>query len=131
MTTTSRTATAAAISGLLLTVPTFYFIFISVLKYVFGLPELFDSMAPFLERAGIKEFPGWNINLLILFGPVLALLMNLSVVLKVRYENSKDNFDCWVVISKRSWNLAVIVLAILVLATLFMYAVGENCNCGR
>lgn len=130
MTTISRTSTVTAITGLMLTVPAFYFILISVLKYTFGVPYLFDSIAPFLERSGIKEPPGWNINLLILVGPVLALLINLSVVLRLHYENSKDYFDCRVTISKRSWNLVVIVLAGLVFATLFMYLVGENCNCG-
>ena len=130
MTTISRRSFVAAISGLLLTVPTCYFILISILKYVFGSPYLFDSIAPFLERSGIKEFPGWNINLLILFGPVLALLINLSVILRLHYENSRDFFDCRVTIYKKSWNLAVIVLAGVVLSILFVYALGENCNCG-
>ena len=53
-------------AGLLLVLPTTYFICISILKYELGVQAPFDSNAPFLERIGIKEALGWNINLLIL-----------------------------------------------------------------
>ncbi|MEJ7672590.1 MAG: hypothetical protein WKF59_07735 [Chitinophagaceae bacterium] len=58
--------------GTLLTLPTAYFIFISLLKYGLGIPSLLDSAQPLLERLGIKESLGFNINLLILFGPLIA-----------------------------------------------------------
>jgi len=128
MTTTTK-SNAFAMIGLLLVTPTFYFILISVLKYVFGVPYLFDSAGPILEQYGISEGLGWNINLLILFGPVLALLMNLTSILNVHFENSKDNFDCRLTIYKKTWNLAVVFFSALVLGTLFLYALGENCNC--
>lgn len=53
--------------GTLLAIPTAYFILISLLKYGLDQPYLFDSARPFLERMGIKEALGFNINLLILF----------------------------------------------------------------
>ena len=54
--------------ALLLALPTTY-VLISILKYGWEIDGPFDSSAPLLERMGIKESPGWNINLLILFGP--------------------------------------------------------------
>jgi len=64
-----------SVVGVLLTLPTLYFIFISVMKYVFGWDYLFDAATPTPEGLGIKESFGWNITLLILFGPVLALVI--------------------------------------------------------
>ncbi len=75
--------------GLLLTMPTTYFIFISIMKYVFGLPGFFDATQPLLERMGIKEALGWNINLLILFGPLSALLLNVTSILTFNWQATK------------------------------------------
>ena len=44
--------------GTLLVFPTAYFIFISVLKYGLGLPNLFDAAQPLLERLGINNHRG-------------------------------------------------------------------------
>lgn len=60
------------ILSLLLALPTAYLICISILKYAMGIDAPFDSIAPLLEQMGIKETIGWNINLLILFGPMVA-----------------------------------------------------------
>ena len=57
--------------GLLLSVPTAYFILISGLKYELGYDYLFDGIRPTLESGGIQEPFGWNIGLLILF-PAIA-----------------------------------------------------------
>jgi hypothetical protein len=66
----------------LLTLSTLYFFFISVVKFHVGAPYIFDAATPFLESTGISEPPGLNVNLLLIFGPVLALLLNLFAVLK-------------------------------------------------
>ncbi len=62
---------AAVYIGLLLTGPTAYFISVSILKYVLGLPALFNAIEPLLNSMGGKETLGWNINLLILLGPLM------------------------------------------------------------
>lgn len=59
---------ASVIIGFLFLAPTFYFILVSVLKYTFGQPYLYDTIAPTFEKLGIKQPIRWNINLLILFG---------------------------------------------------------------
>lgn len=115
--------------GLLLSFPTAYFILISVLKYEMGYDYLFDSIRPTLESLGIKESFGWNINLLILFGPVLALILNMLHVLSIHFEFSKQKIDCQLSIIKSWWNLAVVLLSGGVLFILSAYLFLENCNC--
>ena len=89
--------TAAA---LLLSLPTAYFIAISVLKYELGVDGPFDSIAPWLERMGIKETLGLNINLLILLGPVVACLLSIFQVLKINWQFTKEQFQFYLTIRK-------------------------------
>jgi len=115
--------------GTLLTLPTAYFILISLLKYVFGISYLFDTAQPLLERMGIKESLGLNINLLILFGPLIAMLLNLLAVLKIVWFNQKDFFSVKLSLQKHWWNMALVIFSGILVATLFIYALGENCRC--
>lgn len=115
--------------GALLAFPTAYLIFISLLKYGLGLPNLFDATQPLLERLGIKESLGWNINLLILFGPFIALIINLFSVLRIEWLNEKEIFSFKVSIEKHRWNMVLVFFSALLLAVLFFYAIGENCHC--
>jgi hypothetical protein len=119
----------SAVIGLLLTAPSLYFILISVMKYVFGLPALFDAAQPALEALGSKEAIGWNINLLILFGPLVALLLNLNSVLDINWQGTRDDIMVQLLFQKLVRNWLVIVISGLCLLTLFVYAIGENCNC--
>lgn len=75
-------------ASLLLALPSAYFIAISLLKYVFNVDGPFDNATPFLERMGIKENLGWNINLLIVFGPLVAFLLTVFQVLKISLKLS-------------------------------------------
>ena len=115
--------------GTLLTLPTAYFILISLLKYVFGISYLFDTSQPLLERMGIKESLGLNINLFILFGPLIAMLLNLLAVLKIEWFNQKDFFSLKLSLQKHWWNMALVIFSGILLATLFIYILGENCRC--
>ncbi|HUS00630.1 MAG TPA: hypothetical protein VMY77_02830 [Chitinophagaceae bacterium] len=115
--------------GALLAFPAAYFILISLLKYAFGISWLFDAAQPFLERLGIKEAPGFNINLVILFGPVIALLLNLFAFLKIDWYNGKENFSIKFSIQKHWWNMMLVIFSGILLAVLFVYALGENCHC--
>ncbi len=120
---------AAAAFGVMLAFPTAYFILISLLKYVFGISYLFDTAQPLLERMGIKESLGLNINLLILFGPLIAMLLNLLAVLKIEWFNQKDFFSVKLSLQKHWWNMALLIFSGILLATLFIYVLGENCRC--
>jgi membrane protein insertase Oxa1/YidC/SpoIIIJ len=116
-------------AALLLSLPTAYFIVISILKYELGVDGPFDSISPWLERMGIKEAPGWNINLLILLGPVVACLLTVFQLLKIRGEFSQEEFQFHITVRKRWFPLLVTAFSLSLLAALFIYLLGENCNC--
>ena len=116
-----------AIASLLLALPTAYFITISVLKYLAGIDGPFDTMAPVLERWGIKETLGWNINLLILFGPLVAFLLTVFQVLSIRIQFTENHFLFQFLLKKRWLPLFVAAFSVSLLAILFVYLLGENC----
>ena len=115
--------------GLILAIPTAYFIFISVLKYQFGINNPFDILQPSLERMGIKNAIGWNINLLILFGPVLAFLLTVFQVLRINWEFTQQEFQFQFTIHKKWFPILVAAFSLGILAVLFAYGFAENCNC--
>jgi len=117
------------IAGLLLSLPTAYIICISLLKYVLGINGPFDSSQPFLEGCGIKEAPGWNINLLILLGPVAGFLLATFQVVSIKGKFTKDDFHFELIVMKRWFPILVAAFSISLLAILFFYLLGENCNC--
>ena len=115
-----------ALASLLLALPTAYFICISVLKYELGIDAPFDSIAPLLERMGIKEALGWNINLLILLGPAVAFLLTIFQVLKIDWQFNKEHFLFHFTISKRWLPLLIAGFSISLLVILTIYLIGEN-----
>ena len=115
--------------ALLLALPTAYFLCIAILKYELGFDAPFDSIAPFLERMGIKKSLGWNINLLILLGPVIAFVLTIFQVLKIDWHFGKEQFDFHFTIRKRWFPILIAGFSLSLLAILFIYLLGENCHC--
>jgi len=128
VTTTSRHSWLNAIS-LLLVFPAAYVIFISVLKYGLGIHDPFDASSPLLERMGIKESLGWNINLLILLSPVTAILLCAIQIIHIEWQITKEQFRFIITIHRKWVPISIAFFSGLVLATLFVYMLGENCNC--
>ena len=128
METTHRRFTGLNIIALLLVFPAFYFILISVLKYGLGIHGPFDASKPMLESMGINESPGWNINLLILFGPLVAMILTLLQVLGIEWHFAGEQFRLHISIRKRWFPIVIALLSGLVLATLFIYLFWENLN---
>jgi len=116
-------------AGLLLALPTAYFILISVLKYVLNIDGPFDSAQPALERWGIRETLGWIINLLILLGPMLAFFLTIFQVLKTEWHFTKEEFLLHFTLQKKWFPMLVALFSISLLAILFLYFIGENCTC--
>jgi len=119
--------TGIAIASLLLALPTAYFFFISLLKYEFGVHGPFDAVAPLLERLGIKETLGWNINLLILLGPVAAFFLSIFQVLNIKCTFTQNHFLFQIILKKRWLPLLVAAFSVSLFGILFIYLVGENC----
>jgi hypothetical protein len=116
-------------AALLLSLPTAYLISISILKYGLGMNGPFDASAPLLENMGIKESLGWNINLLILLGPLTGFFLASLQVLKIKWEFSKEDFQFHFTIRKKWFPILVAAFSASILGVLFLYASGENCNC--
>ncbi len=115
--------------GALLTFPTLYFVVISVLKYGLGIAGPFDVIEPFINRWGAKESLGFNINALILFGPLIAFLINLASVISIKnIGGSESYFRYEIFLAKKLTNWVVVFLSGLLLSSLFIYALGENCR---
>lgn len=117
------------IISLLLALPTAYFIAIALLKYELGVNGPFDAIAPLLESWGVKEALGWNINLLILFGPLLAFFLTIFQLLGIRTHFTQNHFLFQITVRKRWLPLLVAGFSISLLAILFAYLLEENCNC--
>lgn len=117
-----------ASASLVLVFPSLYFIFISVLKYSLHIDGPYDNSWPFLVQLGIKESIGININLLILFGPILTILINLMQVLTVDKRFTRDHFHFHVRIRKKWLPLAVVLFSGLLLGVLALYLFTENCT---
>ena len=116
-------------AGLLLALPTAYLICVSVLKYGLNINEPFDSSAPLLARWGIKESIGWNINLLILLGPIVGFLLTIFQVLIIKWQFTKEHFQFQFTVKKKWFPILVAAFSVSLLTILFFYLLGENCNC--
>ncbi|HEX6181658.1 MAG TPA: hypothetical protein VFZ47_10460 [Chitinophagaceae bacterium] len=117
----------SAIVGLLLTIPATYFLFINILNEM-GQPGLYNSAAPLFERLGGDEPMGWNINLLIVGGPLIALLLNVTSVLRFDWHLDKTMVEINLQIERRWTNWVIIGLGGLCMLVLFIYLAGENCR---
>ncbi len=118
----------ALLAGGLLVIPSLYFILSALLNYEFGIPGLWSSIESIFEKPGNKQL-GLNINLLILFGPLVAILINLTQVMNVAFKKDVSSFNFEIELKKYSWNWMVIAAGLFCLGALFLYMVGENCKC--
>ena len=129
MRTTTFKSNWLTVVGLLLVLPTAYFILIGVLSEI-GINGPLEATKPFAEKWGIKDLPGgFNISSLILFGPMLAILLTIFQFLKIEWHLTKEEFFLHFTFQKRWLPILVTASSLLVLAFLFFYMVGENCNC--
>lgn len=115
-------------AGLLLALPTGYFILINLLNEI-GIAGPYNASLPLFENLGIRQSLGWNINLLIAFGPVIALAISLSQILKIKLHFSKEQIDFSAQVHLKWFPLLVAALSAGLLAILFIYLFAENCNC--
>jgi hypothetical protein len=117
----------ALIAGALLVFPALYFMVAAFLNYEMGVSTLWQPIDPVFEKPANKHL-GWNINLLILFGPVLAFVLNFFSIVKIKWQNEKDQVHLGFSIRKHWVNILIAAVAALVLASIFAYLVAENCK---
>ena len=115
--------------GTLLTIPAFYFLLASLLKYVAGVPGLFDAIQPSMEDWGSAEPLGWNINAVLIFGPLIATGLNLFAVVYAAFEKEGESLHIKIQLFRNWWNWSIILINGFVLGLFFLYALAENCTC--
>ena len=119
---------ALTIIAALLAFPTVYFIIANLLNEI-GMPGPYNLIGSFVESAGGTEPLGWNINLLILGGPIVAILLTIFQFVKIEFHSAKDEFLLHFSIQKRWFPIVVTIVSVAVLASIFFYMLVENCNC--
>ena len=112
----------------LLAFPTVYFIIANLLNEM-GIPGPYNLIGSFVESAGGKETLGWNINLLILCGPIVAILLTIFQFVKIEFHSAKEEFLLHFSVQKRWFPIVVTIVSVAVLASVFLYMLAENCNC--
>jgi hypothetical protein len=117
------------LAGALLVMPAIYFFTAAFLNYEMHLPFLWNLVAAWFDQPQNKAL-GWNANLLIAIGPLLAILVTLPGLLQFRLY--RDEFDKWqlsalVALSSARW--LVVGAGVLVTGVMIAYLFGENCSC--
>lgn len=115
-------------TAFLLVFPALYFIVSSWLNYGLGFSPFWKVIEPIFEKPENKQF-GFNINLLILLGLLLAILVNLPQLMQLHLSTEPEELNVHLAIKKYSWSWMIVGAAIFCLAALFFYLVKENCNC--
>lgn len=115
-------------TALLLVMPAAYFILIGVLSE-FGINGPLEAIQPLAEKWGIKDPPGLNITSVILFGPMIAFLLTIFQFVKMEWQVTREEFLLHFSFYKRWFPIIVAAASVGVLAMLFFYLLGENCNC--
>jgi len=117
------------IAGVLLIFPAAYFFVSAFLNYYLHIPVFWKLIEPYFERPENKSL-GMNANLLIAFGPVIAILLNLRHVLRFKLKkNENERLELAAYIQLNSIHWVVIAGGMASIGVLFTYLAGENCDC--
>jgi transcriptional regulator with XRE-family HTH domain len=116
----------AVFLSILLVFPAVYFISASILKYVFGIPFLFDPLLAFYSSKEIL----WWFNVIspavFLSGLILSIALNLLVMVSFRMWKENGSIFSDFSFTPKAANVLVAALSIVSLSVLFVYAIGEN-----
>lgn len=115
-------------TGFFLVFPSLYFIVSAWFNYGLGFSPFWKVIEPIFEKPGNRQF-GFNINMLILLGPLLAILVNLPQVMQVHLLSKQQEVNVHFAFKKYSWSWIIISAGVFCLAALFLYMLMENCNC--
>ncbi len=111
--------------ALLLVLPSVCFFCINLMNEA-GINGPYKASEPVLESFGIREKLGWNINLLIVFGPVIALLLSALQVLHIEWGFTKEQLKFIITIRRKWFPIFIAFLSVFILAALTIYLVEEN-----
>ncbi len=119
----------SAIAGTLFLLLPFLFLTGVIFKHYLQMDlSLFTSVYEWIgevdRKYGDNSILNWVIRILLLFGPLIAIGLNLLSILHVRYERSSKEIITSI---KLKWlNLSIILGCGLIFAIFFLYLVVEN-----
>lgn len=112
--------------GLLLVLPAFYFVSASILKYGLGIGYPFDALDIFYSNPRRLRIFNLVSPIVFLGSLCLACAFNACAILHLNIRKEKDAFISTITVKAKFWNLAVVGVSALLLATLMGYAFVEN-----
>lgn len=118
----------ALCAGILLVLPSLYFVVSALLNYGLGFAALWKLIEPIFNKPENKSL-GFNINIVILFGPLVAILINLPQVVQLHFSRMEDEVYINLSISKYRYSWMVVAAGIGCLGIMFFYLVAENICC--
>jgi hypothetical protein len=114
-----------SILGLFLLAPASYFMFALSLRAFAGVHRFYDGIAPHFLEATWSEFTlekaAW-----ILYGPLLAVILNLALILRVSVQRRSSNLDLSVKYRGHWMNAAVMLQGVILSIALLAYLVIEH-----
>ncbi len=117
--------TPAFIFGLLLTIPAAYLILANITYSTFNIKALYEPILNFFQQPENKRI-GLNINLLIIVGPLLALVCNTFSFLHFTFSYADNMLKMEVYFKRSPKNVFVAFFAGICLLILGGYLIFEN-----
>ena len=111
--------------GLMLALPTAYFTGANLLNEL-GISGPYSIIDSFIQKSGGQQPLGWNINLLLVCGPLIALFISVFQVLIIEWNFTREQFQFNVIIQRKGLPLFVALFSLALLGTLFFYLLVEN-----
>lgn len=117
------------IAGMLMILPAACFFVSAFLNHNLPIPFFGRLIEPCVERPENKSL-GVNANLLIVFGQVIAILLNLHHVVRLQLRKKENKrFELAATIQLNCIHWVVIAAALAGIGVLIVYMIGETCNC--
>ncbi len=112
--------------GMLLVFPSFYFITSSLLNE-FGISFFWRLIEPIFAIHANKQF-GFNENMLIAFGPVLAIAVNLPQILLTNFHADQTYLYISLRFKLRSQSWLIVAAGLFSFGSVVLYQLAENCR---
>lgn len=120
----------ALVTETLLVIPSFYLIVSASLNDVFEVPGLFKIIKPIFENTEYKS-RGLNLDMLILLGPLPAIIINLPQVIHLHFSKGHDQLYIYFTLLRYRYSCIVVAIATIYLAVLFFYLLHKKFYCTK
>lgn len=118
----------AAEAGILLIMPAVYLIISSLFEGA-GFPMLYDAGIWLLSEIGLQQ-QFRLVHALIIFGPVVASLLNVYAVASFNWERTRHDVMFGLSLKKSYFNWTMLLLSLVCLIVLLLLFLKAKCNCG-